>query len=391
MNQTILTMKKKKYHLTDQHKLKAICDELCDNIEPLFESLGINDYKSSHKMISCHCPIHMGDNSSALNLYHTGDNYRGNWKCRTHNCENIFKASIIGFIRGIISREKYNWSKAGDPMCSFQEAVDFALSFLKKDLHDYKITNKFKDKIQFANIVSCIQKPEIVTTSKITRNQVKKTLEYPCAYFINRGFNQAILDKYDVGICKRTDKPMFNRAVVPIYDDEYKFLVGCTGRSIFEKCDHCKSYHGPDTNCPSSEDLWKFPKWKHNMDFKSQNHLYNYWFAKSYIKQSRYAILVESPGNVWKLEEAGIHNSLAIFGSSLSNRQKMILDISGAMSLVLIMDNDEAGKKAAEQISKKCNRTYNVHTINIDYEDIGSMTAQQISEHILPKLENLSL
>ena len=50
-------------------------------------------------------------------------------------------------------------------------------------------------------------------------------------------------------------------------------------------------------------------------------------FAKEFIKESGIVILVESPGNVWRLEEAGVHNSVAIFGSSLADRQKMILDI----------------------------------------------------------------
>lgn len=384
-------MKKKKSLSTDQHKLKIVCDELCDNIEVLFQSLGIEDYKMSPKMITSNCPIHMGDNPSALNLYHTGDNYRGNWKCRTHNCEQIFKPSIIGFIRGIISKEKYKWNKDGDTMCSFQEAVDFCLDFLKKDIHDFKVSNKDKDKITFTNIVNCIQNKENKTASGISRPQVKKTLEYPCKYFLDRGFDSNILDKYDVGICNKPEKPMFNRAVVPIYDDEYKFLVGCTGRSVFEKCEKCNSYHDPSNQCPSNEESWKFCKWKHNMDFKSQNYLYNYWFAKKYIKEQRYAIIVESPGNVWRLEEAGIKNSVAIFGSSLSNNQKMILDISGAMSLVLIMDQDDAGKKAAKQIADKCNRTYNIHNIDIDYPDIASMTKQQIELELIPKLEKLSV
>jgi 5S rRNA maturation endonuclease (ribonuclease M5) len=383
--------KKKKFPSNDQNKLKVVCDELCDNIEVLFQSLGIEDYKLSPKMITSKCPIHDGDNPSALNLYHTGDNYRGNWKCRTHNCEQFFKSSIIGFVRGIISKEKYNWNKDGDTMCSFKEAVDFCLDFLKKDIHDFKVSNKDKDKIAFTNIVNCIQNKEKQAPSGISRHQVKKTLEYPCKYFLERGFDSKVLDRYDVGICNKPDKPMFNRAVVPIYDNEYQFLVGCTGRSIFEKCEKCNSYHNPSNQCPSSDDSWKYSKWKHNMDFKSQNHLYNYWFAKDHIQTQRYAIVVESPGNVWRLEEAGIKNSVAIFGSSLSNNQKMILDISGAMSLILIMDQDDAGKKAAKQITEKCNRTYNVHNIDINYPDVAAMTKEQIQLELIPKIEKLSI
>ena len=132
-------MNKKQYHSNDQYKLKAVCDDLCDNIETLLEVLDINEYKMSPKMITCVCPIHSGDNVSALNLYHTGDKYRGNWKCRTHNCENVFKSSILGFIRGVISKNAYKWEKEGDKTCSFQEAVNFALNFLKKDIDQFKI------------------------------------------------------------------------------------------------------------------------------------------------------------------------------------------------------------------------------------------------------------
>lgn len=388
---TTKTYMKKKSHLNDQHKLKVICDELCDNIESLFIYLDINDYKLSHKMITSSCPIHMGDNSSALNLYHIGDNYRGNWKCRTHNCEQIFKSSILGFVRGVISRQKYNWEKEGDQTCSFNEAVEFCLSFLKKDIKDIKITNKSKDKINFTTIVNNIQSIKTEKDTGLSRFNVRQMLQYPCSYFLDRGFDENILNKYDVGLCIKPDKPMFNRAVVPIYDTEHRFLVGCTGRSIFEKCQNCKSYHDPNNKCPDDKNLWKYSKWKHNLDFKSQNHLYNFWFAKEYIKNKRYAIIVESPGNVWRLEESGIHNSVAIFGSSLSSKQKMILDISGAMSLILLMDQDDAGKKAAKQIQEKCDRTYNVYNMDINYSDVASMTKDQVTEELLPKLKALSL
>ena len=384
-------MNKKQYHSNDQYKLKAVCDDLCDNIETLLEVLDINEYKMSPKMITCVCPIHSGDNVSALNLYHTGDKYRGNWKCLTHNCENVFKSSILGFIRGVISKNAYKWEKEGDKTCSFQEAVNFALNFLKKDIDQFKISKKDRDKTEFATVVDCIKNQPSATISKITRAKARNMLQYPCDYFLQRGFNSSILDKYDVGICVNPDKPMYNRAVVPIYDNTHQFLVGCSGRSIFEKCIKCKLYHDHKNSCPDPQDIWKYPKWKHNSDFKSQNHLYNFWFAKKYIQQQRYVIIVESPGNVWKLEESNIHNSVAVFGSSLSDNQKRILDISGAMSLVLIMDNDEAGKKAVEQITKKCNRTYNVHPITITGDDIASMSQSQISLEITQKIKSLSL
>ena len=106
-----------------QDQLKNLCDLVCDDIERLLQVLEVEDYRLTEKMVFCKCPIHDGDNESALNLYYTGESYRGNWKCRTHGCEETFRSSIIGFVRGVLSRQKYNWSSDGDKTVSFKRAI----------------------------------------------------------------------------------------------------------------------------------------------------------------------------------------------------------------------------------------------------------------------------
>lgn len=377
-----------KSNLNDQAKLKIISDELCDNIESLFDHFGL-DYKTNYKMISMSCPIHGGDNSSALNIYPEGETYRGNWVCRTHNCEKVFKSSIIGFIRGVISNQKYNWNTTGDTMCSFAEAVEFATKFLNKDFKDIKVSKTSREKQQFANVVNYLSSSVASPKSTVTREQIVKSLDIPSQYYLDRNYTKQILIKYDVGLCSKIGKEMYDRVVVPIYDNDYKYMVGCTGRSIHEKCDKCKAYHNNNTDCPSPENSWKYCKWKHNIDFKSQNHLYNFWFAKKHIMQTSTAIIVESPGNVWRLEENNIHNSVAIFGSSLSDRQKILLDSSGAMNLVILTDNDEAGRKAAEQIKLKCQNTYRIFVPAISKNDVGEMNTTEINNEIKTYIERI--
>lgn len=386
MNKTI--MKNKKYHSVDQGKLKILCDDLCDNIESLLDGFGI-DYKFNSKMLSMSCPIHGGDNPSAVNIYPEGETYRGNWKCRTHNCEQEFKSSIIGFVRGIISHQKYNWSEPGDPSCSFNEALDYVQAFLNKDLKSIKISKTEKEKKNFTNIINYIQTKAEAPTNKITRQQIIRSIDIPSQYYLSRNYSSDILTKYDVGLCNNRNKPMYNRVVVPIYDNDYKYMVGCTGRSIFEKCSECSAYHAPSSNCPSKDDRWLHPKWKHSADLKSQNYLYNFWFAKDHIYETGLAIIVESPGNVWRLEENNIHNSVAIFGSSLSDRQKILLDSSGAMSLVLLTDNDDAGRKAAEQIKNKCQNTYRIFVPTISKNDVGEMTPKEINNEIKEYIQRI--
>jgi 5S rRNA maturation endonuclease (ribonuclease M5) len=370
-----------KYRSIDQAKLKVLCDDLCDSIETLLDTFGL-DYKMNSKMISMSCPIHGGDNESALNIYPDGDNYRGNWKCRTHNCEQEFKASIIGFVRGIISRQKYNWEKPGDKSCSFNEALEYVQAFLNKDLSSIKISKGEREKKNFTNIINYISLKAEQSKTQITRGHIIKSIQIPAQYYLDRNYSEETLKKYDVGLCTNPRKPMHNRVVVPVYDNEYKYMVGCSGRSIFEKCNKCSHYHNPKESCPSDDKKWLYSKWKHSSDFKSQNYLYNFWFAKDHIYETGLAIIVESPGNVWRLEENGIHNSVAMFGSSLSDRQKILLDSSGAMTLILLTDNDEAGQKAAEQIKKKCQNTYRIFNPTISKNDVADMTSEEIKKEI---------
>lgn len=365
----------------DQNKIKVVCDQLCDRIEDLLDHFGL-EYKMNGKFVSMSCPIHGGDNDGAVNLYHVGDSYRGNWKCRTHNCEQIFKASIIGFIRGILSHKQHNWTKDGDPACSFKEALDYATDFLSISLKDIKVSRVQKEKNIFVNNTKILNQEAEKSSNGVTRNTVRKNLVIPSPYFISRGFDPNILDKYDVGDCKAENKEMSSRAVVPVYDMDHHLMIGCSGRSIFEKCSQCKGFHRNDTPCPDENNVWKFSKWRHSAGFKTQQCLYNFWYAKDFIKESGKAILVESPGNVWKLEENGIHNSVALFGSNLTDRQKTILDMSGAMELVIITDNDDAGEKARKQIYDKCNRTYNIKNIKISKNDIAELNNDQITLEI---------
>jgi 5S rRNA maturation endonuclease (ribonuclease M5) len=268
--------------------------------------------------------------------------------------------------------------------------VSFAQKFLNLSLEDIKVSKKSIEKTKFINSIRYITDNKENKVKGITRNQAVKALKIPSKYFIDRGFSHQILARYDVGECFNPNKEMYNRAVVPIYDDKYEYMIGCTGRSIFEKCDKCSAYHNPNEQCPEPDNLWKFSKWRHSYKFKTQEHLYNMCFAKKHIKEMRSAVIVESPGNVWRLEEAGIHNSVAIFGSSLADRQKLLLDMSGAMSLILIMDNDQAGKKAREQITKKCSKIYNIYNIDIPEKDIACMSIDQIQAYILPKIKGLN-
>ena len=345
----------------DQNKIKLLCDSVCDNIDALLTHFDL-EYRQNGRFISMSCPIHGGDNPSAMNLYPEGETYRGNWICRTHQCEKVFKSSIIGFIRGVLSHKQHGWTEEGNRTVPFADALKFASDFVSLDLDNLQVDKTQKNKQKFVSQVSILSVDASTQNSQqISRKKIRQLLNIPSQYFINRGFTEEILDKYDVGDCVNSNREMYNRAVVPIYDSAHSFMIGCTGRSLKEGLK---------------------PKWKHSDGFKAENTLYNFWYAKEHIAKLREVILVESPANVWKLEMAGIRNSVAVFGSNLSDKQKMLLDTSGAMTIVVITDSDEAGEEARKQIQKKCEKIYNIQHIRVSKNDIAELSIPEINTEI---------
>jgi DNA primase len=142
-------------------------------------------------------------------------------------------------------------------------------------------------------------------------------------------------------------------------------------------------------NCPSEELRPIFSKWKNNFD--KSNFLFNHWFAKKEIKKCGSVILVESPGNVLRLEEAGIKNSVALFGLVLSDVQRFLLNLSGATTIITIFDNDEnmAGQKTSSEIAEKLKRLYHIINYTPKEGDIAEMPINVVKEEILPILEKV--
>ena len=92
MTETILAMTKT-FHLNNKkidyakvRTLEKIAAQHIDQILSYFEVK--TSYKNDILIKSC-CPIHGGDNPTALNSYPNGD-FKPHYKCRTHGCEEIY-------------------------------------------------------------------------------------------------------------------------------------------------------------------------------------------------------------------------------------------------------------------------------------------------------------
>lgn len=371
----------------NHEKLHVLNDLATDQIEDIFHSFKIR-FRFDGKRIISRCPIHGGDRVDAFHLYKNGYATRGNWECKSRNCQKVFVPTILGFVRGMLSHNN-GWESRLDntKIVPFNTALNWLCSFLKQDYSKIKVDKEAIEKSRFIAQTSVFS-PRKSTLLNINRSQVRSRLEIPSPYYLNRGYSAEILDRFDVGTCLNDQKEMFNRVVVPIYDETGMWLVGSTGRSIYEKCDICHRYHSG--LCPSTDiEINKCSKWKHSSDFKAEDHLYNLWNAKPHIEKTQVVVLVESPGNVWRLEEAGIKNSVAMFGTSLTARQKYLLDCSGALSIIFIPDNDPAGQESVEYIRNQCSRSYRLYFPTVSAEDVGAMSVDSVTEEIKPFIERI--
>lgn len=301
-----------------------------------------NRYRASR------CPIHDGDNPTALTLYPNNEPY-GYWQCNTKGCHKHFARNAIGFIWGVLS-SKAGWTPHNDQRVPFTDALEVCRG-LVGHVEISKID--FKNKI----IGEAILKKDIKTG--IPRDVIRKKLKIPSEFFLrpeNGGFKPETLDFFDIGVPIAPKPEMYGRVIVPIYDENYLY-IGCQGR------------HTGDNPI----------RWKNSENLPLEQILYNFHLAKPYIKTSKEIILVEGAKGVWRLWESGIKNVVGILGNFKSNQQ-IILEMSGASTIKCMMDNDEAGDGHFDSIEKKCKRLFYIKKIEygIKGQDPADLSIDEI-------------
>jgi 5S rRNA maturation endonuclease (ribonuclease M5) len=338
-----------------QKQIYKISKTAFNNLSTLFNKLGI-EYVEYPNRYSFPCPVHGGDNMEGCSIFTSGHSNKGNWQCWTNHCEEEFANNIFGFIRGSLSyRANRN--------VSLNETESFCI-----DLFGLDIINNIPEDIEKkeVDLTEVFSKKPIITKNGITRDQIRSKLKIPSPYFLDRGFSKEILDTFDVGLCSERGRPMYNRSVVPVYDNDFNY-TGCVGRATNESFK---------------------PKWLHSKGFKKCV-LYGLNLAKYKILETQSVILVEGQGDVWRMHEAGYSQTVGIFGSNINDEQLLLLENSGALNMVVLTDYDDAGKKAFEQIVKKCGRRFNYYRPEISKKDVGEMSVEEIQEQLIPQLQGV--
>jgi len=277
-----------------------VSEKLIDKLELLLEHFKL-DYTQHHNRYSFACPLHGGDNETALNIFISGSKIVGNWKCFTHNCDETYGKGILGFVKGMLSIQARR-------KVSFGEAVKWSKNFVGGivTIPEESAVN-YDD---FINITGYINKNNTKLDGELSKEEFRKQISIPADYYLKRGYKPETLDRFDIGLCLDKTNRFFTRIIVPIYNEQGKKVIASVARTTQPLCTICNKFHFANRPCPQNdiERIWS-EKWLNSTGFKKASYLYNFWNAKDYIRSSSQVILVEGQGDVWRLEEAGIHSS----------------------------------------------------------------------------------
>jgi DNA primase len=181
-------------------------------------------------------------------------------------------------------------------------------------------------------------------------------------YVISRGISKETAETFGVGYFPGRGS-MNRRVVIPIHNVRGE-LVAYAGRAI------------DDTE----------PRYKLPANFKKAIELFNLCRAvESSNDASRRVIVVEGFFDVMKVWQAGYHSVVALMGSSLSDRQQELLT-ANFDAVALMLDGDEAGKSAQEEIASRLARKLWVRIVEVPEGTQPDQLAVEEIQRILASL-----
>lgn len=322
--------------------------------------------------------MHGGDSPQALIAWTEGESFPGKWVCLTRHCEWVFCPDPVGLVRGVLSGVK-GWVPGEAPLVSLGEAVRWCVTFLggvPEGGRDF-------EKETFCRRVRGLSPVE--ERSGFTREQARGRLIIPSSYFLGRGFSAGVLDEFDVGEA-REGSPYWGRAVAPVYSAG-GLGVGCTARSVLPSCTRCHLHHAGA--CPKEEYGHLHLRWRNSRGLNSGRVLYNLHRALPAVRETGVVVLAEGPADVWRVHESGIPGVVGLFGAALSDGQQVLLEQSGARGVVVLTDNDDAGRLGAKEITNKLRRLFRVARPAYVGADPAEAGVEELRRVLPPLVEEL--
>lgn len=332
--------------------LNKVRDIIFSDIYKLLDSFNL-EYTQDADNIFMRCPIHEGsDNPVGLSISLD----KQVWRCWTRGCHEHYNCNIWGFVKGMLDTDSF--SEALKYICKLYD-----VNGASKNNGNIDIPSSNNGDNDFSMLVSQItnRKQHVARLGKLEHITKPKTDRTPSAYFISRGFDPKTLEFFGVRDTPRGTKGVLrHRAIIPIWDNA-GIYCGYIGRATV----------------PFVE-----PKYIFSKGIKKSDYLYNYHNAVGLES----LFLVEGQGDVWRLWECGVKNAVGLFGKDISAEQRKLLLNSGATRLVVLTDNDQAGRESKIKIKRDLGRLFKLVFPKMHTKDLGSMLNETVEENILKDL-----
>lgn len=179
------------------------------------------------------------------------------------------------------------------------------------------------------------------------------------SYYSTRSMSEKIVNENLIGYCPIYSKYSFpllrGRLIIPIRN-VYGETIALAGRQIPELTDNTitafwESFGNEPAKCQDRINKWNKGKWI-NEPYQKTKNLFFLDHSKKYVAQKNYIILVEGYFDAYGLFDNGVKNVAALCGTSISEYQ-VSLAMRYCDNIVILMDSDEPGKNAANNVSKK--------------------------------------
>ena len=179
------------------------------------------------------------------------------------------------------------------------------------------------------------------------------------AYFRERGFRDAIINRFQLGYCPNSGSAFTEYAIKNGYDKDLLIKVGLTGsyenrlydryqgRVIFPIHNLTGKVIGFGGRILTSEKTKaKYVNSPESEIYNKSQTLYGIFFARNEISRLDNCILVEGYADVLSMHQAGIENVVASSGTSLTTEQIRMIS-RYTKNVTILYDGDAAGIHAA--------------------------------------------
>jgi len=297
------------------------------DLRSILRSCGIEIVSQTGTDFLCLCPFHHNTDSPAFAASYS----KGLYVCYNQNCNS--SGTILDLVMKLTQRNNFE-----------------AMRFISQN----KLSSA--DLLQEELIDLLDEKPDFTEFPKETLAKLYNNLlsnEKAKEYFASRKINYDAIAHFSLGYSEN-----MNMVTVPLHSPD-GLPVGIIGRSIEGK------------------------SFKNSPNLPRNKTMFNLHRAK---REGGTIIVVESSFDAIRLWQAGYPNAVATLGGSISDTNVQLLN-KYASTIIIMTDNDGAGKALGNTIANKLNRK-NVMWARYNYDvvyphgakDVGDLTDEEIKQ-----------